>query len=244
MARSYTAGEGGRGFASSHQYTKSYLDTTLKAVKALDRNEDARDAISNILESINEYQRTVPQDFNYSKPDESEKAYNRERKLGVADLVKTLPPNIRAAIEVPRSTINKLFRGVKERNVKESGNWVNGKFVYGFSKDKEVAEVFAGKKDGKMVSLITAKDIKSFGGIISTKRLYTLVEAFNRMLWRDDKTFDRQYASPLEDSWRNSSQKKQTEYAIKSFPELEDKWGSEEEHLVYDLEYKDGLVTS
>ena len=169
------------------------------------------------------------------KPTAEQRAMVNEakaNKLKLASLVKKLPPEIRSAIEQDKGIITELKRGVHNRNINETPTWKNGKFVYGFTPDIEIAERFYTKGG----AVVRSRDIESFGGIIDTRLLENVVREYNEQLWGKRSGWDKNSNMP-------------TPAGIAENKELYKRWnanripyvntfGEEREMLVYDIKFK------
>lgn len=208
-------------------------DFEKKALVAL-KNKETLNTFRKLVDAVNLQQVSVTGKAVKNATKEQRQMVNEAKanKLKVAALVKKLPPAVREAIEQDRAVIDQLFRGVHNRNINETDTWKNGKFVYGFTPEAEVAERFF-TKGGAMV---THKDIESFGGIIDTQLLDRLVQAYNLAQWGHAGSYDRENDRPREGAGERN-------------PERYERWkknrilynnifGEERELMVYDIKFK------
>lgn len=232
-----------RGFGARESSLYSKIDSNFvpapeavrkNAVDMLVSDEATKSKLSELAAAVKWQQINSKSKVNGS---ESEKADVKANKLKIAELARTLPAEIRDAIELPREAIEMLYRGVHDKNITETSTWKNGNFVYGFTPSYALAESYRKEGTGK---LLTDNDIESFGGLLSTDRLFRLVMEYNKRVWGDDKSFVPSAGRPLEpDKEKGVPYKKRYDkYQEKAIKTSFNSYPGEKEVLVYDIKFK------
>ena len=176
MARgfNYTAGERVVTGATASEPSGTKSETI--AVSKLMSDGNARKGLQDLTNSIKLQQSKSTNKWS-SYASAYDKSEIKTNKLKIASIVKKLPSEIREAIELNKNETTQIFRGVSDRKITEDSKWKNGKFVYGFSKDRDVSVNYG--KRGEEPLVISAENIESFGGSIDVEKLYKLIKLFN-----------------------------------------------------------------
>lgn len=242
MARGFGAAESTltRGWGSAYEFPKPVLDPKVrqkymayeKAAKMIFENPKVRGMVKDFLYKVSGH--LAYEDRGKTNARETIK----QMKLDAISIFKQLPVEIQNAIKVPDNMIDNLFRGVGDRRISEEKGWVNGKFVYGFSDNKKMAQSFVRKNGGKLVS---SKDIKSFGGIISIEKLYELASKHNEIAWGDENGFMLELGVPKPSAMNNLTEE-QAKNKLKEYEgvalDADNPFPAEREYLVYDIAFK------
>lgn len=97
-------------------------------------------------------------------------------KSNLVQALKKIPPAVRKVIEVDKSELDSLYRGVKKSSIAITPFFKNGEYVLSFSKDKDKAVEFAGSRG----AIISSPDIASIQGIIDVRKLESLINDYNK----------------------------------------------------------------
>lgn len=230
-------------------YTPPSDPQVADAVRAVLANEGVKKTLLNLTNAIRFQQGNAT--GKSSGPLHSEYGFKdklKANKLKIVALAKALPDEVRAAIELPKSDIAGLTRGVRDRSITETDSWKNGSFVYGFTKNATTAKSYTSKYSPES-RVIGANDIESFGGIIDVQKVWDFATEVNRAIWGDDTTwvkngslsypknpkYNTDESSPINTPDYRTKYK---EYSANSIPEAYNAFKFEEEVFVYDIKFK------